>query len=359
MMLKKVLSIVVILAVGLLAFGCVFPPAAELVLYLSAGWTMFLWRVIPQTSLSWDGVLTATFCLVGLSVGLHYFLGWLYREMYRATGKSEDAASGGSAAHDFTDQTLRRWPVRWTAMLLGLLVLMFIAGLSAVGITHQTTWLVRSPEALLETGSIREAAARVRSMNNLHQTAVAAHAYHDTYGNFPAGGVFDAQGRAMHGWETLLLPYVEEEELFRQINLGIPWAHPANVPHFRTKIGVYLMSYSGLPEEDRGLALSHYAGNARLLGGDVTWSIKQITDGTANTILMGEAAGNYKPWGEPTNWRDPAVGINRTPDGFGSPLRGANFAFADASLRFLSEKIDPEVLKALSTPAGGEPTPDY
>src|SRR6266852_240659 len=120
--------------------------------------------------------------------------------------------------------------MRWTGMLLGLLVLMFTAGLSAVGITHQTTWLVRSPESLVES-SIREAAARTRSMNNLHQIAIAAHSHHDTYGNFPAGGLFDAQGRAMHGWQTLLLPYVEQKDLFQQINLGVPWTHPANAPH--------------------------------------------------------------------------------------------------------------------------------
>jgi hypothetical protein len=356
MTLKKALSIIVIFAAGFLALGCILPPAADLFLYLTAGWAMFLWRVIPETSLSRDGVLTAAFCLVGLSAGLHYFLGWLYREMYCQPGKPEDAGDVGSPARGSADQTLRRWPVRWTGMLLGLLVLMFIAGLSAVGITHQTTWLVRSPESLVDGNSI---ASRIRSVNKLREIAIAAHNYHDTYGNFPAGGMFDAQGRALHGWQTLLLPYVERKDLFQQINHGIPWADPLNAPHFRTKIDVYLSPYSSLPVEDRGFALSHYAGNARLLGGDVPWSIKQITDGTANTILMGEAAGNYKPWGEPTNWRDPALGINRTPDGFGSPLKGATFAFADASAHFLSEKTDPQVLKALSTPAGGEPTPDF
>ncbi len=356
MTLKQALSIVVIFAAGLLVLGCILP--ADLLLHLAAGWAMFLWRVIPETSLSRDGVLTAAFCLVGLSAGLHLFLGWLYREMYRQPGKSQDAGNGGSPVHNSADQPLGRWPARWTGMLLGLLVLMFIAGLSAVGITHQTTWLVRSPESLVES-SMRESAARTISMNNLHQIAVAAHSYHDTHGNFPAGGLFDAQGRAMRGWQTLLLPYVEQKDLFQQINLGIPWTDPVNAPHFRTKIKVYLLSYSGLPEEDGGFALSHYAGNARLLGGDVPWKISQITDGTANTLLMGEAAGNYKPWGHPANWRDPALGINRTPDGFGSPLRGANFAMADASIRFLSEKTDPQVLKALSTPAGGETPPDF
>ena len=220
MTLKKALSIIVIFAAGFLALGCILPPAADLFHYLTAGWAMFLWRVIPETSLSRDGVLTAAFCLVGLSAGLHYFLGWLYREMYCQPGKPEDAGDVGSPARGSADQTLRRWPVRWTGMLLGLLVLMFIAGLSAVGITHQTTWLVRSPESLVDGNSI---ASRIRSVNKLREIAIAAHNYHDTYGNFPAGGMFDAQGRALHGWQTLLLPYVERKDLFQQINHGIPW----------------------------------------------------------------------------------------------------------------------------------------
>ena len=95
----------------------------------------------------------------------------------------------------------------------------------------------------------------------------------------------------------------------------------------------------------------------RLLGSDVGWKKNDITDGLSNTLLAGEAAGNFKPWGYPANARDPALGINKTPDGFGGPWiskKGANFMFADASIRFFTDDIDPAVLKALSTPNGGE-----
>jgi prepilin-type processing-associated H-X9-DG protein len=76
-------------------------------------------------------------------------------------------------------------------------------------------------------------------------------------------------------------------------------------------------------------------------------------------IRAGEAA-DYKPWGSPANWRDPARGINRTPDGFGSTdPKGANFVFADGGARFLSKDINAQVLKALSAPDGGEAIPDF
>jgi DNA invertase Pin-like site-specific DNA recombinase len=55
--------------------------------------------------------------------------------------------------------------------------------------------------------------------------------------------------------------------------------------------------------------------------------------------------------------RDPARGVNRSPYGFGGPVGagGALFALADGSVRFVSERTSPAVLRALATPDGGEP----
>jgi prepilin-type processing-associated H-X9-DG protein len=89
-------------------------------------------------------------------------------------------------------------------------------------------------------------------------------------------------------------------------------------------------------------------------------NVFQVKDGSSNTILFGTVTRNFKPWGHPANVRDPSLGVNRSPDGFGAPANwdGAQFAFCDGSVRMLSSKTDPRVLKQLATPAGGEDVVD-
>jgi hypothetical protein len=302
------------------------------------GWALFLGRVLPQVRVDPGQVVTALVCAACLAGGLHLFLRWLHGQV---KGPGEMGGAG------------RRWAPRWTMAILGLVVLMFVAGIAAVGMTHQTSWLLTSPEPLVGGTSTREMAARSQSANNLKQLGLAAANYESDHKYFPPGGTMDAQGKMGHGWQTLLLPYLEEEPLYKRINLQVPWDHPDNAGPFHTVVVTYQIQAARAEGRNAaGYALSHYAANAHVLGGDVPVTLAALSDqGTANTILAGEAAGNFKPWGHPANWRDPARGINRTPDGFGNPSRrGAQFVFADGSVRSFRDDADPEFLRLLSLP---------
>ena len=93
-----------------------------------------------------------------------------------------------------------------------------------------------------------------------------------------------------------------------------------------------------------------------MLGGDARRTTNDVIDGTSNTIMAGEVVSRFKPWGDPLNSRDSALGINRSPDGFGGPFEGgANVLFVNGSVHFIKDTVDPKMLKALSTPRGGEP----
>jgi len=116
-------------------------------------------------------------------------------------------------------------------------------------------------------------------------------------------------------------------------------------------------SLTGVDVRDAaGYGLSHYAANVRVLGGNTKMGLKDITDGTATTILAGEVNANFRPWGHPVNWRDPARGVNRSPYGFGGPrgTGGAHFLMADGSVRWVSDRVSREVMEALATPAAGD-----
>jgi prepilin-type processing-associated H-X9-DG protein len=95
---------------------------------------------------------------------------------------------------------------------------------------------------------------------------------------------------------------------------------------------------------------------------------EQITDGKSTIILFGEASGLNIVWTEPRDI-DTArlpVGINlpgcRRGDSHGTLSSyhrgGANVVFADGRVKYLSEQIDPSVLKALLTATGGEAVDD-
>jgi prepilin-type N-terminal cleavage/methylation domain-containing protein/prepilin-type processing-associated H-X9-DG protein len=334
------IELLVVLAIITFLLACVgFGLPLDYGFSLIFGWAVFLWDVVPRIRVDYGGLATAGVCMALLAFGTHRFLGWFYGHLGREG--DPDSSEG------------RPWPAKWTATLVGGIVVMFVAGIATAGLAHQVGWLVTSKEPVTMSSGV--VVQRMISVNNLKHIGLGLHNYHGTHSVFPAGGTFDGLGRPMHSWQTALLPFLEESALYDRIDFGVSWDHPANAKAFSTEIPAFLHPGHRRSEPGAGYAPSHYSGNALVLGGDAPRGIEHITDGLSSTIHAGEAAARFRPWGDPANWRDLDLGINRSPEGFGGPSPGgANFLFADGSVRFLKDKIDPGVLKALSTPAGGE-----
>jgi hypothetical protein len=273
---KKIVVVpILVFALSCIVFGDVY-------LTLVIGWAFFLAKVVPALHINVEGLLIALVCILGLVGGLQSFMNWLVRRRPGPAG----AQTG-------------RWRFRWTLSILGLVMMMFVAGISAVGVVHQAGWLATSPEPIFQN-NFRQIAARIMSNNNARQMALAAHWYSDAHNTLPPGAVFDATGEPLHGWQTILLPYLEEEPRYKKIDLQKAWNDPANVANFRCGLKLFIQPDVEPRVDAEGFGLSHYAGNCRLLGGSKKWALAQITDGASNTLLLGEAAGNFKPWGSPT-----------------------------------------------------------
>ena len=160
---------------------------------------------------------------------------------------------------------------------------------------------------------VREAAARTRCMNHLKQIGMAFHNHHDTVGRFPKGGTNDLpalcadarlntpQLRELQwSWSYFLLPYLEQESLYSDPNSHMIRSTP--VPIF------YCPSRRS-PRLHNGFAKSDYAGNAgvSLMGtnGVVMQTLpaqpgirfSDISDGTSNTLLVGERRLNVARFG--------------------------------------------------------------
>jgi hypothetical protein len=316
------------------------PAPFDFALNIVFGWILYLMRVLPQVRFDLGVVATAAICLPLFVVGGHSFLRWL---------------SASIVGEDLPEPVRGRiWKWRWTVSLVVLVLMMFIAGMAAAGIAHQTGWLITSRENWTE-GSGRLFAARMMSVNNLKQIGLGLHNYHEARSSFPPGSYFGTSGEPLHGWQTMLLPYIDRQDLYDRIDFGVSWRDPANAPVFKTAVFPYLNPGTSIEKDSMGYIFSHYAGNARILGGNIPRTKNDIKDGESSTILGGEIGEGFEPWGKPMNWRDPALGINRSPRGFGSPFQvGANILFDDGSVRFIKNSVNLDVLKALSTPSGGE-----
>jgi uncharacterized protein DUF1559 len=57
---------------------------------------------------------------------------------------------------------------------------------------------------------------------------VAVATYHDTYGTLPPAYIADAEGKPLHSWRVLLLPFLEQRELYEQYDFDEPWDGPNN-----------------------------------------------------------------------------------------------------------------------------------
>lgn len=243
--------------------------------------------------------------------------------------------------------------------------------------------------------SAQESSKRAKCQNQLKQAGLALLNYHEARNRFPPGQA-DPNG---WGWGGYIMPYMEMDDLYQKLDLqkpigessGASWTYAgnasvgtaaaANIPQVRCPsakdMPVSTITWSPAVYALRYNSTASYVGNhgpydyvttdpisrfRGIFGLNSRIAIKDITDGTSKTFLLGEVSfdtggsgvwyGQAKTTGAADNkggfMRNCQRRINfRNADGsgdtgyFGSMhSNGAQFTFCDGSVKFLREDIN-------------------
>ena len=203
------------------------------------------------------------------------------------------------------------------------------------------------------------ASRRKLSVINLKQIALAFHNYHSANKQFPTPELYGGTtGKVPYSWRVAILPYLEENDLYKRYDFDEPWDGPNNRKLLDLMPAVY--SYpgpDGSPVSRTNTAYFVFAGEATALGvpaGEPEFAkpmLSNIHDGPSTTILAVESKRDV-PWTKPEDIPFDVKGPLPALKGFVE--NGFNAAFADGSVRFISRTIDSSAMKALITRDGGE-----
>jgi prepilin-type N-terminal cleavage/methylation domain-containing protein/prepilin-type processing-associated H-X9-DG protein len=257
---------------------------------------------------------------------------------------------------------------------------------------------------------VREAASRTKCTNNLKQAGLAFHNYHDTHHRFPT-----ANSPTFGSAFTHILPFVEQDNIRRVYDPALSPTVAPNNTVTNLPVHIYICPTMQPPPAPAAAYTTHYASYAVCIGDNNAWAsppdngaivrsnatggttivstgtrMTDMLDGTSSTFLAGEMGYQLKDYlftsgphagqvrGGNTSWAfgyasysfgstlimlntvaPPTSATDRLSAFRSDHAGGANFLFADGSVAFVHNSINPVTYRALGTRAGGEVTSNY
>ena len=220
-----------------------------------------------------------------------------------------------------------------------------------------------------------DSAVRIQCLNQMKSIGIALRNYHVTYGTYPPAYVADENGKPMHSWRVLLLPYLDRNDIYKQYRFDEPWDGPNN-----------RQLHDQIPEIFHCQSEKHENGNrftnyVAVMGKSTPWSFANSvssddimrSDGSSNTIHVVEMKNSGIHWMEPRDLNltkmsltindpsQPCISCNHGHThwlfqffGKNKGYREPNILWADGSAKRLPVDISRERLKAFLTARGGE-----
>ena len=225
-------------------------------------------------------------------------------------------------------------------------MMLVIAGVLVVGVLVCAGVVVVGGFYLVS--GTRVAAQRMSSQNNLKQLGLAIHMYSDMHNELPPAIVKDASGKPLYSGLVLLLPYLEQDNIYQQFDKSKAWDDPANINLSKQMIPVF-MNAASTDTRPGHCDYMLVGGPNAMLSETGKNTFGNILDGTSNTIMAVEV-GNGKSlesWAQPVAW-DPSKP-------FDSPNPTVvNVLFGDGSVRALPKTTPAQTLRLISDRQDGQ-----
>jgi hypothetical protein len=182
---------------------------------------------------------------------------------------------------------------------------------------------------------------------------VALHAYQGEHGRLPPAVVYGEDGKPLHSWRVLILPYMDQPELYKRFKLDEPWDSPHNLPLLAEMPRTY-----GPPRWKAKRVPPYHTVLHVFVGGGAAFEGRQgmripedFPDGTSNTILVIEG-GEPVPWTKPEDL--PYAPDRPLPDFRPLFKDGFRVGVVDGSMRWVRKDTSEATLRAAITRKGGD-----
>jgi prepilin-type N-terminal cleavage/methylation domain-containing protein len=183
----------------------------------------------------------------------------------------------------------------------------------------------------------RGAARRTQCKNNLKQIGLALYNYTDKYGSLPPVYTVDADGRPLHSWRTLILPFMEQQALYDKIDLSKPWDDPANAAARAMRVPEYQCPSADIP--------ANYTTYLAVVGNDHCFHpnhacrFADLKGGISGTAMVIEVAPKHAVhWMSPQD-TDGKYLLNLTAESELAHDPGTHVVIADGSVQFVSHEV--------------------
>jgi type II secretory pathway pseudopilin PulG len=196
------------------------------------------------------------------------------------------------------------------------------------------------------------AAMRAQCTNNLKQIALALNNYEQAHKAFPPAYTVDANGRPLHSWRTLILPYLEQAALYQTIDLSKPWNDPVNAKALETEVPVFHCPVEA-GRRNTTTYLGIVAPNSFFMPMEFR-RLAEITDGMGSTLMVIEAGeANAVPWMAPQDVGEGLV-MSLGPTTKLHHAGGMNACCVDGSVHFVKASTPANVRRALLSISGND-----